>query len=91
MLNFLTLFGNKENKIKELGKVVTFVTFERCSHGKNPHRLSGAFSTPRNQGSVTLKKESWTPPESFAFGEGQLKPLRSGEALAWKLDTNRRA
>jgi dihydroorotase len=32
-----------------------------------------------------LKRESWTPPESFAFGEAQLKPLRSGEALPWKL------
>jgi len=32
--------------------------------------------------------ESWTPPESFAFGEAELKPLRSGEALAWKLVGN---
>jgi dihydroorotase len=32
-----------------------------------------------------LKRESWTPPESFAFGEAALKPLRSGEALPWKL------
>ncbi len=43
------------------------------------------YGLPRNQGSITLKEESWTPPESFAFGEGQLKPLRSGETLAWKL------
>ncbi|MGH8822488.1 MAG: dihydroorotase, partial [Rhodoferax sp.] len=34
---------------------------------------------------ITLRRESWTPPESFAFGEGQLKPLRSGEALLWRL------
>ncbi|MBC7608899.1 MAG: dihydroorotase, partial [Polaromonas sp.] len=43
------------------------------------------YGLPRNHGSVTLKKESWTPPESFAFGEGLLKPLRSGESLAWRL------
>ncbi|MEO7953478.1 MAG: dihydroorotase [Polaromonas sp.] len=43
------------------------------------------YGLPRNEGSITLKKESWMPPESFAFGEGQLKPLRSGEALPWKL------
>ncbi len=43
------------------------------------------YGLPRNTGSVTLTKESWTPPDSFAFGEGQLKPLRSGEALAWRL------
>jgi dihydroorotase len=43
------------------------------------------YGLPRNADTVTLKRESWTPPESFAFGEAQLKPLRSGEALPWKL------
>ena len=43
------------------------------------------YGLPRNTGTVTLKRESWTPPESFAFGQAELKPLRSGEALPWKL------
>ncbi|MEO8731538.1 MAG: dihydroorotase [Rhodoferax sp.] len=43
------------------------------------------YSLPRNQGTITLVKESWTPPDSFAFGDAQLKPLRSGEALPWRL------
>ncbi len=43
------------------------------------------YGLPRNAGTVTLKRESWTPPESFAFGEAELKPLRSGEALPWRL------
>ena len=43
------------------------------------------YALPRNAGTVTLKKESWTPPESFALGEGLLKPLRSGEQLAWRM------
>ncbi len=43
------------------------------------------YQLPRNQGSITLRKESWTPPASFAFGEAELKPLRAGEALPWKL------
>jgi dihydroorotase len=43
------------------------------------------YGLPRNQGTITLRKESWTPPESFAFGEAELKPLRAGEALPWKL------
>jgi dihydroorotase len=43
------------------------------------------YGLPRNTGTITLKKESWTPPESFAFGEGELKPLRSGEALPWRV------
>jgi dihydroorotase len=43
------------------------------------------YGLPRNTDTVTLKREDWTPPESFAFGEAQLKPLRSGETLAWRL------
>ena len=47
------------------------------------------YGLPRNQGRITLTKESWTPPVSYAFGEAELKPLRSGESLAWKLETTR--
>ena len=43
------------------------------------------YGLPRNTGQITLKREPWTPPESFAFGEAQLKPLRSGESLPWRL------
>ena len=43
------------------------------------------YELPRNTGHITLKKQSWMPPESFAFGEAELKPLRSGESLAWQL------
>jgi dihydroorotase len=43
------------------------------------------YGLPRNQDRITLKRETWTPPESFAFGEAQLKPLRSGESLPWRL------
>ena len=43
------------------------------------------YGLPRNTGRITLRRESWTPPESFAFGEAELKPLRAGEALPWRL------
>lgn len=43
------------------------------------------YNLPRNSGTITLRKESWTPPESFAFGDAELKPLRAGEALPWRL------
>jgi dihydroorotase len=43
------------------------------------------YGLPRNTGTITLKRESWTPPESYAFGETTLKPLAAGEALQWKL------
>ncbi len=46
------------------------------------------YGLPRNRKQVTLRREVWTPPEAFAFGEqgeASLKPLASGEALSWKL------
>jgi len=43
------------------------------------------YGLPRNQGQITLKRESWTPQESYPFGEAELKPLRSGEALPWRM------
>jgi dihydroorotase len=43
------------------------------------------YGLPRNAGTLTLRREAWTVPEAYAFGQGaQLKPLRGGEALAWK-------
>jgi len=42
------------------------------------------YGLPRNRGTLTLVRERWTPPDSFAFGAGELKPLRAGEALAWR-------
>ena len=43
------------------------------------------YGLPRNSGTLSLERESWTPPDSFAFGEAELKPLRAGEALAWRV------
>ncbi|MFT3778173.1 MAG: dihydroorotase [Ottowia sp.] len=43
------------------------------------------YGLPRNTGTVTLVRESWTPPESYPFGEAQVKPLAGGEPLAWRL------
>ncbi len=43
------------------------------------------YGLPRNQGTITLEKANWTPPESFPFGDAELKPLRSGDVLPWRL------
>jgi dihydroorotase len=48
------------------------------------------YGLPRNRGTVTLAREAWTLPESVPFGETELKPLRAGESIPWKLvSTNR--
>jgi dihydroorotase len=43
------------------------------------------YGLPRNTSKITLRKQSWTPPESFPFGEAELKPLRAGETLPWQV------
>jgi len=43
------------------------------------------YGLPRNSGTVTLRRESWIPPERFPFGEAELTPLRAGESLAWRV------
>jgi dihydroorotase len=43
------------------------------------------YGLPRNTGTVTLRREAWTLPESLPFGATTLKPLRGGESLAWRL------
>ncbi len=47
-------------------------------HGAAFYRL------PPATGQVTLLREAWTLPESVAFGEARLKPLRGGETLSWR-------
>ncbi|MEO7853558.1 MAG: dihydroorotase [Rubrivivax sp.] len=43
------------------------------------------YGLPRNSGSITLVRQAWTAPESYPFGEAQLKPLGGGELLQWKV------
>jgi dihydroorotase len=43
------------------------------------------YDLPRNTGQITLRREAWTLPASFAFGEAELKPLRGGESLPWRM------
>ena len=43
------------------------------------------YGLPRNTGTITLRRESWMPPQSYAFGEAELKPLGGDEPLEWRL------
>ena len=71
----IEMYAEAFDSVGALDKLEGFASF----HGPD------FYSLPRNTGTVTLRRESWTPPESFAFGEANLKPLRAGEALPWRL------
>ena len=49
------------------------------------HHGADFYGLPRNRDSITLVRESWQPPASYAFGEGELVPFRAGEMVAWRL------
>lgn len=49
-------------------------------------RFGAAFyGLPRNVGSVTLRRETWTPPDEFAFGNDKIVPLTVGRTLGWRM------
>ena len=74
-LSALELYAEAFDAAGALDQLEGFASF----HGADFYGL------PRNQGTVTLRREPWTLPESLPFGEAQLKPLRAGETLAWRL------
>jgi dihydroorotase len=43
------------------------------------------YGLPRNTGTVTLKRETWTLPAELPFGDTSIVPLNGGEAMGWKL------
>ena len=71
----MELYAEAFDSVDALDRLEGFASF----HGADFYGL------PRNTGRITLHRQSWTPPASFAFGEAELKPLRSGEALPWRL------
>ena len=74
-LSALELYAEAFDSVGALGQLEGFASF----HGPDFYGL------PRNSGTVTLKRQAWTVPESLAFGEASLKPLRGGEELQWQL------
>ena len=43
------------------------------------------YGLPRNADRITLQRAPLVVPETLPFGEAELKPLRGGETLAWRL------
>jgi dihydroorotase len=43
------------------------------------------YGLPRNSGTITLARRSWQAPQSYPFGDAELKPLLGGEWLPWQL------
>ena len=71
----IEMYAEAFDSVSALDKLEAFASFNGPAF----------YNLPRNSGTITLKRESWTTPESFRFGEADLKPLRGGEALPWRM------
>jgi dihydroorotase len=43
------------------------------------------YGLPPSRDALTLVRESWRVPDTIAFGDEELVPLRAGEPIPWKL------
>jgi dihydroorotase len=74
-LSAMELYAEAFDAIAKLDKLEGFASFYGADF----------YGLPRNTGSITLRKEAWTVPESLPFGQATVKPLRGGETLAWRV------
>jgi dihydroorotase len=74
-LSALELYAQAFDAAGALDRLEAFASF----HGADFYGL------PRNRGTVTLRREAWTLPETVPFGAALLKPLCGGETLGWRL------
>ena len=71
----IELYASAFEAAQALDKLEAFASF----HGPDFYDL------PRNTGQITLRRESWTPPQSYPFADTTLKPLAGGEVLHWRV------
>ncbi|TCS33540.1 dihydroorotase [Paucimonas lemoignei] len=74
-LHALELYAQAFDSVDALDKLEAFASFNGPAF----------YGLPRNSGTVTLKRESWTLPAELPFGENTLVPLNAGETIGWKL------
>jgi len=71
----LELYATAFEQRGALDRLEAFASF----NGPDFYRL------PRNATRITLRRETWTVPDSLPFGADRIVPLAGGETLGWKL------
>ncbi len=74
-LHAMELYAEAFERAGALDKLEAFASF----HGP------AFYGLPRNSGTVTLRREQWTLPESLALAGDKVIPLNGGETINWKL------
>lgn len=73
-LHAMELYATAFDAVGKLDKLEGFASF----HGPDFYGL------PRNNGTLTLSRETYLVPDELAFGNTTLVPLAAGEALGWR-------
>jgi len=74
-LHALELYAQAFDQAGALDKLEAFASFNGPAF----------YGLPRNQGSVTLRRENWTIPAELPMGDSTVVPLNSGETINWKM------
>lgn len=71
----LELYAEAFDQVNRLDKLQSF----------SSERGADFYRVPRNGGKVTLKRQQWTVPTHYPFGEGLVVPMRAGEPLRFQI------
>ena len=71
----IEMYAEAFDSVDALDRLEAFASF----HGPDFYGL------PRNTSAITLERQDWRSPVTVPFGEAELKPLRGGEVLPWRL------
>lgn len=73
-LHALELYAQAFDQVGALDKLEAFASFNGPAF----------YNLPRNQGFVTLKRQSWTIPAELPMGDATVVPLNGGELMSWQ-------
>lgn len=71
----IALYAEAFEDAGALDKLEAFASF----YGADFYRL------PRNRGSITLRRETWSVPKAISMGDEAGVPLRAGESVRWRV------
>ena len=71
----MEMYAEAFDSVGALNRLEGFASF----HGPDFYGLA------RNTSTITLQRQDWRAPVTVPFGEAELKPLRGGEVLPWRL------
>lgn len=74
-LHALELYAHAFDQAGALDKLETFASFNGPAF----------YGLPRNEDTVTLRRESWTVPAELPMGDATVVPLNGGEIMNWKM------